>query len=153
MSSNPDSGEPGLIDENGLVSRRKLVVLGATALLGGMIALAFSIPKLSESRDSKGTEGQSAGQAKVQSTSDFGTVRVKAVYFQMAQTVPVDHEYYDIASPATVAALTKIVQSEYPQLANMMLSMSILVDGQVATGSTLLHPSDEVDFVPMLQGG
>lgn len=141
------------------VSRRRMLRFVAAGAIGAVFFLALGrLDLASSARPSdespvstpSGTLAQPSGTGAI---DDTGILRVKAVYFQMKNMTPLDYEYYQLAAPASIGNLSEVIQSRYPPFAVMRLSMVTLVDGQVATSATSLHHGDEVDFVPMIQGG
>jgi molybdopterin converting factor small subunit len=81
------------------------------------------------------------------------TLRVKVVYFQMAQSVSVGQEYFYLQPPARVSDLMRIAVQRHPALSAMANQMLILVEGLPAGGATVLKDGDEVDLIPTLVGG
>lgn len=148
------------------MSRRRLLraallfsAVGAAVVLGAN-GLARAAPS-SES----GAGGAPTGSPPVSSTapaaahSDVGSsasgssLRVKAMYFQMPQTINTKEEYFMLQSPARLGDLLSNVVAEHPRVSSMIPTMMLLVDGVPGQPSTPLRDGDEVDFIPAIAGG
>jgi molybdopterin converting factor small subunit len=81
------------------------------------------------------------------------TLRVKVVYFQMAQSIGVGQEYFEVQAPAHVGDLMRIAIQRHPALSEMAKQMLILIQGVPADSGTALEDGDEVDLIPTLVGG
>ena len=141
MEANPGSqavAAEGGKEPGGNPRRRMLRWLALVGLGGGLAVLGLgSLTRPAESSTSPSAE----------------TLRVKVVYFQMAQSVSVGKEYFDLRGPARVSDLMKLAIQEHPALVAMTNKMLILVEGVPANGTTALVNGDEVDLIPTLVGG
>ena len=59
----------------------------------------------------------------------------------------------DLPLPATVADLRLVLALQYPELAPLAPSVSIAVDSEYATDSTLILPGAQVALIPPVSGG
>jgi len=148
------------------MSRRRLLrtallfsAVGAAVVLG-VDGLARATPS-SESGAGRASTGSSpvSSTAPVAAPSNIGpnasgsSLRVKAMYFQMPQTINTKEEYFMLQSPAYLRDLLSNVMAEHPRVSKMIPTMMILVDGVPGQPSTPLRDGDEVDFIPAIAGG
>jgi hypothetical protein len=81
-------------------------------------------------------------------------LRVKVAYFQMAQYVDVSEEHFNLQSPASLRDLLNAVSLRHPLLSpQMMATMLILVDGAPTKTNVTLNDGEEVDLIPLVDGG
>ena len=59
----------------------------------------------------------------------------------------------DLPLPATVADLRLVLALQYPELAPLAPKVSIAVDSEYATDTTLILPGAQVALIPPVSGG
>jgi len=123
----------------GSSSRRRMLRWLALAGLGGGLAVVGFVNLVGAPESAK--------------TRSPESLIVKAVYFQMSQSVSVGQEYFGLEAPAHVSDLLKIATQRHPALSEMVHQMLILVEGVPAVSATVLADGDEVDLIPTLVGG
>ena len=100
--------------------------------------------------------GIGAGILLFASSAGFSLVKVKVVYNLMARYVNPDEEYFVLQSPALLRTLLNDVAQKHPSLSPMIgdhPTMLILVNGVPSQPSVTLKDEDQVDFIPLFDGG
>ena len=83
-------------------------------------------------------------------------LKVKVVYDLMARYVGTSQEYFDLQSPALLRNLLDSVAEKHPPLAPMLgnpPTMMILTNGAPSQSNMPLKDGDQVDFIPLFDGG
>jgi molybdopterin converting factor subunit 1 len=79
---------------------------------------------------------------------------VRARFFAAhREKIGVDRLEFDLPSDSTVARLVERVVDQFPALAPAMKSARFAVNREYLPASTILHPGDEVAFIPPVAGG
>lgn len=77
-------------------------------------------------------------------------------FFAMLKTLAkAETKEYKVEGSVTVAELKKMLKADFPTLAPLIASRSILVsvNQEFATADTLVRDGDEVGFLPPFSGG
>ena len=83
-------------------------------------------------------------------------LRVKVVYNLMARYLSTSQEYFDFPSPALLRDLLDSVAERHSSLAPMLgnpPTMMILTNGVPSQPNVALKDGDQVDFIPLFDGG
>jgi molybdopterin converting factor small subunit len=115
-----------------LLTRRRLLVLAATAATAGIVVYAVG-PKVYVILPPR------------------HTITLQVQYLQMTQAKGT--ETFMLDAPATYADLWAAVVRRHPALAPMKDTMEGVLDGNPATWSTPLKSGDVVAFLPNIAGG
>jgi len=100
--------------------------------------------------------GIGAGILLFASSADSSFLKVKVVYDLMARYVNTDEEYFVLQSPALLRGLLTNVAQRHPSLSPMIGDhpiMLILVNGVPSQPNVTLKDGDQVDFIPLFDGG
>ena len=95
------------------------------------------------------------GLAKV-SSAGVSLLKVKVVYNLMARYVNTGEEYFVLQSPALLRDLLNDITQKHLSLSPMIgdhPTMLILVNGVPSQPSITLKDGDQVDFIPLFDGG
>lgn len=143
---------------NAKVSRRqalRLLLYSAAGVAAFLTVerLASVVPRLDAEGQTAPSSPTNTSRPTASAVGDSGTLRVKAVYFQMTQSVNVNHEYFVLQSPALLLDLLSDVALRHPSVSPMIPTMEFLIDGIPARPSATLKDGDEVDFLPLFVGG
>jgi molybdopterin converting factor small subunit len=100
--------------------------------------------------------GIGAGILLFASSAGFSLVKVKVVYNLMARYFDTDEEYFVLQSPALLRSLLNDVRQKHPIMSSMIgdhPTMLILVNGVPSQPTVTLKDGDQVDFIPLFDGG
>ena len=81
---------------------------------------------------------------------------VTVKFFAMLKTLAKSEgKQYELASPITVGELKELIKKDFPALAGLIDSRSLLVsvNQEFATRTTVVKDGDEVGFLPPFSGG
>lgn len=79
---------------------------------------------------------------------------VKAFFFAHYQDIVGGREQeISLTIPATVRLLADVLQKRYPNLGDLLAESRVAVNGEFAEAETILHPSDEIAWMPPMSGG
>ncbi len=81
---------------------------------------------------------------------------VTVKFFAMLKTLAKSEgKQYDLASPVMVGELKELIKKDFPALAGLIDSRSLLVsvNQEFATRTTVVKDGDEVGFLPPFSGG
>ena len=100
--------------------------------------------------------GIGAGILLFASSAGFSLVKVKVVYNLMARYFDTDEEYFVLQSPALLRDLLNDITQKHLSLSPMIgdhPTMLILVNGVPSQPTVTLKDGDQVDFIPLFDGG
>lgn len=83
-------------------------------------------------------------------------LKVKVIYNLMARYLNTSDEYFSLRSPASLHDLLNVVAEKHPSLSPMLgdyPTMMILVNGVPSQPAATLKDGDQVDFIPLYDGG
>lgn len=82
------------------------------------------------------------------------TVRVKVLFFgRLKDVVGQSEESLDVHDASTIEQLFALYSDRIPELAKYRSSVVASRNQEFAAWNTLLHPGDEVAFLPPVSGG
>jgi molybdopterin converting factor small subunit len=138
-------------------SRRRALKALAVIAVGGCVALLasyFLSGSSGVSHQNQTTTTQTTASSGESGSGQTTYSKIKVRYFQMSSTLPgTTEDYFVLPNPATYGDLQRVVIATHPQIAAMMPSMLVLIDGVVAKNDMALGEGDEVDYVPTMSGG
>jgi len=136
-------------------SRRRLLRFMALSAAGvaATVVAAGSLTRAAPFALNLIQNGASASGASTTNPKSQASVKVKAVYFQMSQSIPVEQEYFVLQSPAVLQDLMNNVAALHPVVSSMFPKMGMFIDGVPAKPAAPLRDGDEVDFIPVYAGG
>jgi molybdopterin converting factor small subunit len=88
--------------------------------------------------------------------TDAPLLKIKVVYNLMARYISTSQENFDLQSPALLRNLLDSVAEKHPSLTPMLgdpPTMMILTNGVPSQPNVTLKDGDQVDFIPLFDGG
>jgi len=136
-----------------LKSRRAFLRL-AGAIAVGVGALLISDGLLGNQLVRNGAESWAGSLGlPIGTYSKASLINVKVYYTMMAQYTDLSEEEFVLQSPALLQDLLNTCVVRHPEMAQMMGTMLILLNGISSKPSAVLRDGDIVQFIPLSAGG
>ena len=134
-------------------SRRAFLRLaGAIAVGVGALLISDGLVGTQLLRDGEETSAGSLGLS-IGAYNRASLINVKVYYTMMAQYTDLSEEEFVLQSPASLQDLLNTCVVRHPEMAQMMGTMLILLNGISSKPSAVLRDGDIVQFVPLSVGG